>query len=124
MPRRSRTEIDEQRRLGKRIQHHRNRLGLTQSQVADHLDVPYQKVQRLERGTATLTIPRLLGLAKAFAIDPAELLRDLAEAEAQEPLLARLPLTEEEERLLAAWHRIDDRVQQRNILDLMERMGR
>ena len=124
MPRRIRTEIDEQKRLGKRIQFHRNRLGLTQGEVAEILDTTYQQVQRLERGTATLTIPRLLLLAEAFRLDPAALLRDLAETEAQEPLLARLPLTEEEERLLTAWHRIDDKVQRRNILDLMERMRR
>jgi transcriptional regulator with XRE-family HTH domain len=100
------------------------RLGLTLGAVAEVLSDPYQMVQRLEAGTAILTIPRLLKLAEAFRMDPADLLREAAAHpyEAREGAVVFHDLTDEERRLLEAWHRIPDRVQKRNLLDLMERM--
>jgi transcriptional regulator with XRE-family HTH domain len=120
---RSTPELDDQRRIGARIKQHRTRLGLTIAQVADHLEVPYLMVQRLERGTATLTVPRLIRLASAFGVEPGELLKDFAGFEANETLAQGSILTAEESRLLQAFHAIPDKVQRRNLLDLMERMA-
>lgn len=122
MSKRSASELDDQRKIGARIKLHRTRLGLTLAQVADQLDVPYLMVQRLERGAATLTVPRLIRLAQAFGIDPGELLRDFAGFEAGEPIPQPSTLTAEESRLLQAFHAIPDKVQRRNLIDLMERM--
>ena len=73
-------------------------------------------------GTAILTVPRLIKLAEAFGVDPAELLRDVSSWEASEGAPSLRDLTDEERRLLAAWHRIPDKMQRHNVLDLVERM--
>lgn len=122
MSKRSPSELEEQKRLGRIICHHRNRLKLTQSQIAEHLEVPNQLVQRLERGEATLTIPRLIKLAEAFQLSPGVFLDSLAETKARKQPAAAASLTDEERRLLQAFHQIPDRIQRRNILDLIERM--
>lgn len=119
----SESELEDQRRLGHRIRSIRDRLQLTRNQVADTLGTNELMVQRLENGTAILTVTRLLKLAEAFRIDPAELLRSFSDWEAQEPAPIPAELTPEESRLLRAFHRIQDKVQRRNILELMERMA-
>lgn len=121
MSKRSLGELEDQKRLGRILGQHRTRLNLTQSQVAEHLEVPNQMVQRLERGEATLTIPRLLKLAEIFQLSPASLLDSMCDFEAHEDAFGQL--TEEEQRLLRAFHRVPDRIQRRNILDLIERMA-
>lgn len=117
------SELEEQKQLGQQIRLIRDRLKLTRNQVADVLDTNELMVKRLESGTATLTVPRLIKLAEAFGTDPAELLRDFSSWEAREGAPSLQDLTPEERRLLEAWHRIPDRVQKRNILDLVERMS-
>ena len=121
MSKRSPGELEDQKRLGRILGQHRTRLNLTQSQVAEHLEVPNQLIQRLERGKATLTVPRLLKLAEIFRLAPASLLDSMSDFEAHEDAFDQL--TEEEQRLLRAFHRIPDRIQRRNILDLIERMA-
>ncbi len=79
-------------------------------------------IQRIERGEALLTVPRLIKLAEAFGVDPAELLRDFSSWEAREGDPSLRDLTDEERRLLTAWHRFPDKVQRHNVLDLVERM--
>ena len=116
------SELEEQRQLGKQIRAIRDRLKLTRNQVADFLDTSELMVQRLENGTAILTVPRLIKLAEAFGVDPAELLRDLSNWEAREGAPSLRDLTPEEDRLIKAWHRIPDKVQRHNVLDLVERM--
>jgi transcriptional regulator with XRE-family HTH domain len=92
--------------------------------VADFLETSELMVKRLENGTAILTVPRLLKLAEAFRVDPAELLRDFSNWEARKEALLPKELTEEERRLLEAYHQVEDKMQRRNILDLIERMVR
>ena len=50
-------------------------------------------------GTAILTVPRLIKLAEAFGVDPAELLRDVSSWEASEGAPSLRGLTDEERRL-------------------------
>ena len=117
-------ELEEQQRLGRLLRQYRNRQNLTLNQIADALGAPILLVQRLERGEALLTVPRLLKLAEAFHMDPVDMLREFSPhpLEVRESSLTFHDLTDEERRLLEAWHRINDRVQKRNLLDLMERM--
>ncbi|MBK8803583.1 MAG: helix-turn-helix transcriptional regulator [Fibrobacteres bacterium] len=122
MSKRSPNELEEQKRLGELIRERRRNAELTQNDLADALDVPLLLIQRIERGEALLTVPRLIKLAEAFQVDPAELLRDLSSWEAREGASSLRDLTHEERRLLSAYHRIEDKVQRRNILDLIERM--
>ncbi len=124
MSKRHPEELEEQQALGRRIRYRRESLRLTRGKVADFLETSELMVKRLENGTAILTVPRLLKLAEAFRVDPAELLRDFSNWEAREEALPPKDLTEEERRLLEAYHRVEDKVQRRNILDLIERMVR
>jgi transcriptional regulator with XRE-family HTH domain len=117
-------ELEAQQALGRRIRYRRESLKLTRKQVADCLETHELMVKRLENGTAILTVPRLIKLAEAFRVDPAELLRDFSRWEAREDAPSLQDLTDEERRLLSAWHRIPDKVQRHNILDLVERMVR
>lgn len=116
--------MEDQKLLGKQIRTIRDRLKLTRNQVADFLDTNELMVKRLENGTAILTVPRLIKLAEAFGVDPAELLRDFSSWEVREGAPSLQDLTDEERRLLSAWHRITDKVQRHNVLDLVERMVR
>lgn len=120
----SSAELEDQRRLGRQIRAIRDRLKLTRNDVADVLGTSELMVQRLENGTAILTVPRMLKLADAFGVDPAELLHDLSSWEVREGAPSLRDLTEEERRLLVAWNRIEDKVQRRTILELVERMVR
>lgn len=116
------SELEEQKLLGKQIRAVRDRLKLTRNQVADVLDTNELMVKRLESGSAVLTVPRLFKLAEAFQLEPSDLLRDFSSWEAREGSGSLSDLSEEERRLLRAWHRITDRVQKRNVLALLERM--
>ncbi|HNY32560.1 MAG TPA: helix-turn-helix transcriptional regulator [Fibrobacteria bacterium] len=120
----SSVELEDQRRLGRQIRAIRDRLKLTRNDVADVLGTSELMVQRLENGTAILTVPRMLKLAEAFGVDPAELLLDLSSWEVREGAIHLRDLSDEERRLLAAWNKIEDRVQRRTVLELVERMVR
>lgn len=122
VPNRTPSELEEQKRLGALLREHRKRSGLSQRQIADALECQILLVQRLERGEALLTIPRLIRLAEAFHIDPTDLLHEVSPFEAHEDLRRPVRLTDEERRLLEAFHRIEDRVQRHNVLALIERM--
>ncbi len=124
MSKRNPRELKEQQALGQRIRYRRERLRLTRNHVADFLETSELMVKRLENGTAILTVPRLIKLADAFRVDPAMLLRDFSNWEAREAPPTLKELTEEEHRLLAAYHRVSDKMQRHNILDLIERMVR
>ncbi|MEN9354667.1 MAG: hypothetical protein RL318_1992 [Fibrobacterota bacterium] len=118
-------DTTEQVRLGRRIRSHRLRAKLTQRKLAEALGVSYQMVQKLENGTARITVQRLNDLARIFKISAAELMGDFANLLAGElagPPPTGYDLTTEERRLIAAYNRIQDKSLRRNLLELAERM--
>ena len=60
--------------LGRAIAKKRLERGLTQENVAESLDIGYEAVSRIERGTVMLTIARLTDLAEVFKCGIDELL--------------------------------------------------
>lgn len=52
--------------VGRIIAKKRSERGLTQEVVAEHLDIGYEAVSRIERGTVMPTIARLMELADIF----------------------------------------------------------
>lgn len=84
-------------------------------------------VQKLEKGTARITVQRLNQLAKIFKISAAELMGDFAHLMAGEiagPPPTGYDLTSEERRLIAAYNRLQDKSLRRNLLELAERMSK
>jgi len=51
-------------------------VGLTQEQVAEHLDIGMEAVSRMERGKVVPTVVRLAQLAQLFGCELADLLRE------------------------------------------------
>lgn len=67
-------EKDIARAVGKVIARKRLEKGLTQEQVAEQLDIGYEAVSRIERGTAIPNVIRLIELADIFECGTDELL--------------------------------------------------
>lgn len=62
------------RAVGKIIAKKRLEKGLTQEQVAERLDIGYEAVSRIERGTVIPNVIRLIELADIFECETDELL--------------------------------------------------
>lgn len=62
--------------IGGAIAKYRQAAGLTQAQLAEILDIGNDAVSRMERGTTTPTIIRLLELADIFHCEVADLVTD------------------------------------------------
>jgi transcriptional regulator with XRE-family HTH domain len=58
--------------VGKRIKGKRLQEGLTQSELAEKLDITYQQVQKYENGTVQIKYTRLVQIAKILKFDEAE----------------------------------------------------
>ena len=67
--------------LGEALKDHRVRCQMTQEFVAEHLGVSRQAVSKWENGSSDPSTSNLLALAKLYAIDAADLLRDAAPKE-------------------------------------------
>ena len=61
--------------IGESIRHHRKRLGLTQAQLAERLNVTAQAVSRWENDTGLPDITMAVPLARALGTTTDELLR-------------------------------------------------
>ena len=82
LPKRA-TDID--RALAERIRARRIALGITQQQLAEQIGVTFQQAHKYETGRNRLSIGRLAVICRALAIEPSELLKDLAPAVGPEP---------------------------------------
>ena len=62
------------KKFGRRIQHLRKKAGLTQSELAEKIDVSQEVISRVECGHAGVKLSRLALMAKALGVKPKELL--------------------------------------------------
>src|SRR5437879_5133240 len=60
--------------VGQRIRIQRNALGLSQTELADHLGVTFQQVQKYEKGVNRVGVGRLTKIAKALRLPVTTLL--------------------------------------------------
>ena len=72
--------VDELRILGEVLVRARERAGLKQSDVAAKLGLPASYLSKIEGGTRRLDVVELIRIAEAMEIDPAEIVREVAEA--------------------------------------------
>ena len=63
------TEADVDNYVGGRIRERRVELGLSQSSVADQLDLTFQQIQKYERGYNRVSASRLYDLSKILNVD-------------------------------------------------------
>ena len=62
--------------VGRAIARQRQQAGLTQEQVAEHLNIGMEAVSRMERGIVVPTVVRLAELAQLFGCELADFLRE------------------------------------------------
>lgn len=120
MPRKSKQvpEGSFYRDLGRNLGAARIAAGKSQMEIAEHLDVTYQQVQKYESGTDRITIHRLIRLA-AFLEVP--LLQFIAPSESDSEFQSLLSKFSGKEfhTLMEAWGSIKDRAARAALLSLV-----
>jgi transcriptional regulator with XRE-family HTH domain len=114
--------------LGKRIRQFRINRGMSQSQLAEKLNVSYQQIQKYEKGDSQIKISRLLQIAKALEMEPLALVPDFTSAskifEPGKHYKAhhekRLELTGQEKRLIEDYRKIKNADLKNDILKLVQ----
>lgn len=100
---------------------------MTQPQLADRLDIHYQALQRMEKGTARISAKMLEGLAIAFDRPPSELMAEFSAVRSgsspQTTQGGGHKLTDDEKALVAAFNRILDKSLRRIVLELIQKLG-
>lgn len=79
--------------LGRRIASMRKEHGISQSDLAAKIGVSFQQVQKYERGSNQVSVPKLLQIAAAFCINPSNLLDDLSKQNPKTSLPSRTSTT-------------------------------
>jgi transcriptional regulator with XRE-family HTH domain len=87
-------------RIGRNIKVARTRLGMTQSELAEVLDMENVTISRIETGAQLPSIDRLEAMANALGVSLVSLIADTGKTEAYAEMLAevmsQLPLRERE----------------------------
>lgn len=68
---------DPRAEFGRRVRHHRHRLGWTLEELAEHAEMHWTYVGSVERGERNLSLINIVRLARALGIGPEELIRGL-----------------------------------------------
>ncbi len=93
--------------VGKRIRTIRLERGLTQSDLAERLNVSYQQIQKYENDTTSVSIERLFEIAEALGVEPVSMIEQQQPESVAEPGENTVyRLTPEEARLLKLFRKI------------------
>ena len=124
MPRKSKCipEVSFYRELGSNLRVARSSAGKTQNQVARHLDVTFQQVQKYENGKDRIPVDRLLSVA-AYLEVPFQQLIAPSERDAEFQTRARQFGAKEFHALMEAWGSIKDRPLRAALLGIVRRMA-
>lgn len=102
-------------------------MGLTQSQLAEKINISYQQIQKYEKGESQLNIPRFLEIARALEIAPGQLFDKLFNQKIKEPSghyhpdkKQELKVTPEEKKLVAYFRGIKKSSLRNHILKLLK----
>jgi len=97
----------EPKRVHNRIREIRERLYLTQEQLAERVGTTAQQISRLEKGQRGLDVPWMLKIAAALGERPAALIDQVADSTSGLPSERKLAQNEEELWLLEAWRALN-----------------
>lgn len=91
--------------LGEKIRYLRDRCGMSQSALAELIDVSFQMVQKYEKGASNISVERLSRIAEVFEIPVTEFFIGETTYDFSDGT-APAPLTAEEQELLNLFRRI------------------
>jgi transcriptional regulator with XRE-family HTH domain len=110
------------RELGRNLRVARVASGKNQSEIAEHLDVSFQQVQKYENGTNRIPVDRLISLAAYLEVPLLQLI-GLSESDAKFQTLAEQFGAKELHALIEALGKIKDRPLRTLLLNLAKRMA-
>lgn len=113
--------------VGKRLRLRRLTLGFSQEQVALHLSITFQQIQKNEKGLNRMGASRLFELARFLGCDTGYFFEGL---EPPSPTPASLPpdedrlCTRESLELMRSYYRIADATVRRKVFEMVKAVGR
>ncbi|MBN1797697.1 MAG: helix-turn-helix domain-containing protein [Spirochaetales bacterium] len=100
---------------------------MTQSQLAEKINISYQQLQKYEKGESQIGLQRYLEIAKALETAPHVLLEKLISQNISEPEIQytsdktqQLKVTPEEKKLIAYFRNIKDKEVKNNLIKLFK----
>ncbi|NKC33404.1 helix-turn-helix domain-containing protein [Falsiroseomonas selenitidurans] len=109
--------------LGQRVRELRKLRRMSQSELAVHLDVSFQQVQKYEQGTNRISVSSLLQIAQALKVRPDVLLGEAPGLDSAASGESALRPVAEQVRLLELFDSIADAAWRAKVLDLVELLG-
>jgi transcriptional regulator with XRE-family HTH domain len=111
--------------VGRNIRIYRLQRGLTQTELADQLDLTFQQVQKYEKGTNRVGSGRLLKIATFLGVPVTALFKGSDEmADTDKQSLFDQLAKPHANRLLQAFARIDDDGLRRSVVQLVEEIAK
>lgn len=56
--------------IGERIREIRKKRNISQAKLADRIGITFQQIQKYEKGTNNISVPRLLAISDALGVNP------------------------------------------------------
>jgi transcriptional regulator with XRE-family HTH domain len=109
--------------IGKRVREQRLAKGMSQMQLATHLGVTFQQIQKYENGMNRIGSGRLQRIAEALNVPVAHFFKSDGNSPALTPSPAEDLAIEGAERLLQAFRRIADNESRRALLQIAKYLG-
>jgi transcriptional regulator with XRE-family HTH domain len=110
------------RELGRNIRVARSAAGKSQTDVAEHLDVAFQQLQKYENGTNRIPVDRLVSLASYLEVPLVQFIAPSAR-DSEFQTLADQFSAKEFHTLMETWGAIKDRALRTALLNLVKRMA-
>ena len=97
--------------IGNRIKQLRKEHGITQSELAESVNLSYQQIQKYENGKSSISVTRLVEICKALNTDISHFLKDIdnvlsSPEEYRSYNISGTDLTKEEEELIYYYRQI------------------
>jgi transcriptional regulator with XRE-family HTH domain len=110
--------------VGKRVRARRTELGMSQTQLAEILEITFQQVQKYERGVNRVTCSRLSEIAAALNVPITFFFSEPAMRAAKRQPIYDLEIGEiaDGRRLLTAFQRLPNRAFKLHVIELLERI--
>ena len=110
------------RDLGRNIRVTRSAAGKSQGEVAEHLDLTFQQVQKYENGTNRIPVDRLVSLANYLEVPLSQFVAP-SDGDSEFQSLASQFSAKEFHALMEAWGSIKDRPARAALLNLVKCMA-
>ncbi|KEO61381.1 helix-turn-helix domain-containing protein [Thioclava indica] len=104
--------------VGKRIRHRRWMIGMTQQQLADHVGIKFQQIQKYETGMNRVSASRLWDIADAVDVPISFFFEGLSEDSVAQPAVEGDILSDKEALALVRSYYAMPEAQRRRLFDL------